>query len=61
MDALFHEFLKELGEHSARATHRACADSYKALFAEAEHRRAEVASLEEQAWCGRGSNAATAC
>ena len=49
MDALFHEFLKEAGANIPHEQPTApAADSYKALFAEAEHRRAEVASLEEQ-------------
>ncbi len=49
MDALFHEFLKEAGANIPREQPKApAADSYKALFAEAEHRRAEIVSLEEQ-------------
>ncbi|HKM83631.1 MAG TPA: hypothetical protein VJY15_22060 [Candidatus Acidoferrum sp.] len=49
MDALFHEFLKEAGANIPHEQPTApAADSYKALFAEAEHRRAEVVALEEQ-------------
>ncbi|MFI5097466.1 MAG: hypothetical protein ACHQT6_05780, partial [Candidatus Acidiferrales bacterium] len=49
MDALFHEFLKEAGANIPHEHPTApAADSYKALFAEAEHRRAEVLALEEQ-------------
>ena len=49
MDALFHEFLKEAGANIPHELPSAPAvDSYKALFAEAEHRRAEVVALEEQ-------------
>jgi len=49
MDALFHEFLKEAGANIPHEQPTVpAADSYKALFAEAEHRRAEIVSLEEQ-------------
>jgi len=49
MDALFHEFLKEAGANIPYEQPTApAADSYKALFGEAEHRRAEVLALEEQ-------------
>ena len=49
MDALFHEFLKEAGANIPHEQPTApAADSYKTLFAEAEHRRAEVVALEEQ-------------
>ncbi len=49
MDALFHEFLKEAGAKIPHEQPAApAAHSYKALFAEAEHRRAEIVSLEEQ-------------
>jgi len=49
MDALFHEFLKEAGANIPHEQPAApAANSYRALFAEAEHRRADIVSLEEQ-------------
>jgi hypothetical protein len=49
MDALFQEFLKEAGANIPREQPTPpAAGSYRALFTEAEHRRAEIVSLEEQ-------------
>jgi len=49
MDALFQDFLKEAGIRVAPDTTPAKgAEEYRALFAEAERMRGEIASLEEQ-------------
>ena len=49
MDALFQEFLKEAGLSVDQAESPGqVAESYKSLFAEAEHLKAEIGALEEE-------------
>jgi len=49
MDALFQEFLKEAGLSVDQVESPGqVAESYKSLFAEAEHLKAEIGGLEEE-------------